>query len=421
MTHVEQSKQSVSEPRRRSHRLGRSLAGALVVFAALAVIMPAAGQASTVFSGSTPNTFTLNASGGIKFHQTSVEGMTLSCGEVSGSGSLTTATSGSFEASLLNCRAGALKCEAQGGGNTRFEGSLELVQLKPTIAGVLLKPKEMVFSCNGGQTVWRYRGAILAPITPLKTKTSKFTVTIAATSPGYPEYTACEIGCGGNLRLEGKRESEEYWTNAAAEQTSLALTTAKETMIEVRPIFSGTFPDTFSLAGKSGIKFDTIQVGETPIVCGEVSGNGTLTSAVTGTFEASLVNCRLGVSTCEAQGGGNTRFEGSLELAQLKPSVAGVVLRPKEMVFSCNGGSKVWRYRGVIVAPITPFETNTTQLTVAINAPQQGYPEYSQCEVGCGGNLRLEGKVEGGDYWTNGAAEGASLALTLARAVKVVR
>ena len=211
----------------------------LAAFGAIVALFAASAHAAPIFTGSFPNTFTIKAKEGIKFNTSRTGEVVTSCKEVSGTGSLTGPDNGTFKGELTGCSYGGLYNFCEGQGKPKFEGSLELVQINTTTVGVVLLPNELVFHCKlkeeegSLEKTTQYKGAILAPISPINTSTTHFTLNLNASSKGFPEYTSCEVGaqCGKSLRLEGKLSTEEVWWPASAEKTTLELTTGTATKI----------------------------------------------------------------------------------------------------------------------------------------------------------------------------------------------
>jgi hypothetical protein len=192
------------------------------------------------------------------------------------------------------------------------------------------------------------------------------------------------------------------------------------------PIFSGTYPNSFSLGAAGGLKLSTAE-GEVGITCKEVSGSGSLTGPAGGNFAATLGGCTAGIFKCEATAGGKAKFEGGFELVQIEPAIVGVVLQPNEFGFLCKVGTDERRmtYRGSILAPISPIKTSTTHFTVSMAQTENGSPQYYECEIGqpvCGEyshkELHLQEELNASGLWRWTAAVG-SLELTTARAVKI--
>jgi hypothetical protein len=377
----------------------RTRSAKLLLFSALALlalgVFSSTGSAAPIFTGTFPNSFSIAAAGGIKL-VTAETGPTITCKEVSGRGTITSITAGTFEANLASCVQGIPKCEG-----AKLEGSLNLVRINPTTVGVLLVPKEFLIQCGSQQ--YSYRGKIVAPITPVGVSTKNFTVSMAQNEPGYPQYHECEAGCG-DARLEETKTGVGIWRTTAA-TASVALSTSVSTSINDSPYFSlygGTFPNTFSIAAAGGIKLVTAETGPT-ITCKEVSGSGSITSATAGTFEANLASCVQGIPKCEG-----AKLEGSLNLVRINPTTVGVLLVPKEFLIQC--GSQQYSYRGKIVAPITPVGVSTKNFTVSMAQNEPGYPQYHECEAGCG-DARLEETKTGVGIWRTTAAT-ASVALS---------
>jgi hypothetical protein len=403
---------------------GLKLAAATVTLTAvIAILVPAAGSAAPIFTGTFPNSFSFAPTASFKFEAGKGTASEVICKVTfTGSGALGSLDTGSFE-SEPSCFHLPKACEAAEGGNRKFGGTFELVQINSTTTGLLLSPKEMSFVC--GTETFKFKGRLLGTVSPLKTTTNHFTLTFAAES-GHQQYRECEVGpqCGGLIQLDESVNGAAY--EPAFLVTKLELATEQATKIETKPIFTGVFPNTFSLSATGFVRFDNPRVEggveEHVIACKEMPGSGSISTATTGTFKSELLGCHWGVVKCEALGGGAPKFEGTFELVQLEPSKVGVVFVPKELAFSCpsEGIERVIRYRGAVAGTINPVNTETKSLTVAFEV-SGAYNFFHECEVGllCGKDIRIEGSYNGGIFII-GKFEG-TLNLAAAATTKVLR
>jgi hypothetical protein len=398
-------------------------AAAVALTAAIAILLPAVGSAAPIFTGPLPNSLSFKPTTGFRFESSKETSSAVVCKVTfTGSGALASADTGTFQ-SEPSCFHLPTACEAPKGGNRRFEGTFELVQIDPSTTGVLLSTKEMAFLC--GTETFRFKGKLLGTISPLKTTSTHFTLTFAKES-GRQKYRECEIGtqCGGLIQLEESVNGSAY--EPAFLETKLELTTELPTKIESKPIFTGPLPDTFTLSAAGFVRFDNPRVEggeeEHAIACKEMPGSGSVTTVTTGTFKSELLGCHWGVVKCETLGGGVPKFEGTFELVQLEPSKVGVVFVPKELAFSCPSGTteRVIKYRGAVAGTINPVNTETKSLTVAFEVLGP-YNFFHECEVGllCGKDIRIEGSYNGGIF-NIGKFEG-TLNLATAAATRVLR
>jgi hypothetical protein len=195
----------------------------IVALVAFAAVMATSAAAAPMFNGPAPNSFSLASVGHVIF-DLSEPVQEVNCKEATGTGSFSGPASGSFAGELISCKENGIECET---ANPKFEGSLELVQITPTITGIAIIPKEISVVCGTKHNTYKYKGAFLGTISPVNVKTNLFSLVFEASSTiGTPKYHTCEVGavCGKDVHLEGSLNGSAFRTAAMKTAQSISLT-----------------------------------------------------------------------------------------------------------------------------------------------------------------------------------------------------
>jgi hypothetical protein len=228
-------------------------------FAFVAVVVlgsAASGLASASAAGLPRFTVETKFTGASGKSKLGLKGAEITCSSGSDEGTPTSKQAGSLTIGFKGCKLAGTECHSLGGTKEIVEisGIYALVKLKSEDAGLLISPKEVHIECPSLSTLVLLRGELLGLVTPLNTKTTKYTDK-ENVKEGKQEYTEYENSTGASEKvlLEGSINGGEFKvaTEEVAENT---LTTASETeLIEGKgPLTIDASPRALSQAARNG-------------------------------------------------------------------------------------------------------------------------------------------------------------------------
>jgi hypothetical protein len=184
--------------------------------------------------------FPIAVEGAIKSSSESIsfaaeDGLTPSvCEGVKVKGEITGAKAASLTADFEGChehRLTAETCHSVGAASgvivTSGSGSLVYLNKATKQVGVVLSVSEVNIECKGG-IIWKLKGTVISPITPINTETTKYELRYRAKSDGIEEFTSYENEKGGQTNTELKVSLGSGWASVSLEEgEALKLTASK--------------------------------------------------------------------------------------------------------------------------------------------------------------------------------------------------